>query len=80
MRRPPFSFFRFWWEFVIGDDWRIAAGVVGVLALGGIAVRAQTASAPTLSVLVAAGLSLVASLSIVLPGLRQARERHAQSS
>jgi hypothetical protein len=22
------SFFRFWYDFVIGDDWRIAAGVV----------------------------------------------------
>lgn len=26
------SFVRFWWDFVVGDDWRVAAGVV--LALG----------------------------------------------
>lgn len=26
------QFFAFWYEFVIGDDWRVAAGVV--LALG----------------------------------------------
>jgi hypothetical protein len=25
-------FGRFWWDFVIGDDWRIAAGVVLALA------------------------------------------------
>jgi hypothetical protein len=25
-------FGRFWWDFVIGDDWRIAAGVVVALA------------------------------------------------
>jgi hypothetical protein len=26
------SFGRFWWDFVVGDDWRIAAGLA--LALG----------------------------------------------
>ena len=26
------SFLRFWWEFVVGDDWRVAAGLA--LALG----------------------------------------------
>jgi hypothetical protein len=25
-------FGRFWWDFVVGDDWRIAAGVVLALA------------------------------------------------
>ena len=22
------SFARFWWDFIVGDDWRVAAGVV----------------------------------------------------
>jgi hypothetical protein len=26
------SFGRFWWDFIVGDDWRIAAGLV--LAVG----------------------------------------------
>jgi hypothetical protein len=26
-------FGRFWWDFVVGDDWRIAAGVVVALAV-----------------------------------------------
>jgi hypothetical protein len=34
------SFFRFLWDFVVGDDWRIAAGVV--IALGLTAVVADT--------------------------------------
>ena len=34
------SFLRFLWEFVIGDDWRIAAGVV--VALGVTAAVADT--------------------------------------
>jgi len=33
-------FGRFWWEFVVGDDWRIAVGVV--LALGATAALAAT--------------------------------------
>jgi hypothetical protein len=24
---------RFWWDFVVGDDWRVAAGVVVALAV-----------------------------------------------
>ncbi len=32
------AFFRFLWDFVIGDDWRIAAGVV--VALGATALVA----------------------------------------
>jgi len=30
--RPLGAFGRFWWDFVVGDDWRSAAGIV--LALG----------------------------------------------
>jgi hypothetical protein len=33
-------FARFWWDFVVGDDWRVAAGVV--LAFGLTAVLATT--------------------------------------
>ena len=27
------SFGAFWWDFVVGDDWRVAAGVLAVLGL-----------------------------------------------
>jgi hypothetical protein len=37
------GFGRFWWDFVVGDDWRIAAGVALVLCIGGL----LTASAAT---------------------------------
>jgi hypothetical protein len=26
-------FGRFWWDFVVGDDWRVAAGIAVALAL-----------------------------------------------
>ena len=32
------AFGRFWWDFVIGDDWRAAAGVA--VAIGGTAILA----------------------------------------
>ncbi|HEX6761774.1 MAG TPA: hypothetical protein VF094_03125 [Gaiellaceae bacterium] len=37
------AFGRFWWEFIVGDDWKIAAGVALVLCVGG----AFTATAAT---------------------------------
>ena len=27
------TFLRFWWDFVVGDDWLVAAGIVIALAL-----------------------------------------------
>jgi hypothetical protein len=27
------SFVRFWWDFIVGDDWRVAAGLAVALAL-----------------------------------------------
>jgi hypothetical protein len=27
------SFGAFWWDFVVGDDWRVAAGVLAALGL-----------------------------------------------
>ena len=38
------AFGRFWVDFIVGDDWRIAAGVVTVLALGALAVDADLLS------------------------------------
>ena len=42
------GFARFWWDFIVGDDWRIAAGVVAVLAAGALLVAGTTAR-PTAS-------------------------------
>jgi hypothetical protein len=27
------SFGRFWWNFIVGDDWRVAAGIAGALGV-----------------------------------------------
>jgi hypothetical protein len=67
------GFARFWWDFVVGDDWRIAAGVVVVLGLGAVLVSAARASDPLVAALTAAGIMLVAIGSIVAAALGAAR-------
>ncbi|MGH9055421.1 MAG: hypothetical protein ACRDYY_06085 [Acidimicrobiales bacterium] len=44
MRRRLVGFGLFWYDFVVGDDWRLALGVV--LALGITAAVATLTSAP----------------------------------
>jgi hypothetical protein len=38
------GFGRFWYDFIVGDDWTIAAAVVVALALTNLLVRAHVAS------------------------------------
>lgn len=38
MRRVK-VFARFWWEFIVGDDWRIAAGLAVALGLCALLVH-----------------------------------------
>jgi hypothetical protein len=59
------GFLRFWYDFVVGDDWRIAAGVVLVLAAGAALVATGAVSHRVLVPLVGAGIVGVVSASIV---------------
>jgi hypothetical protein len=59
------AFGRFWYDFVVGDDWRIAAGVVLVLAAGAVLVASGSVSDDVLAPLVGAGIVGVVSASIV---------------
>jgi hypothetical protein len=38
------AFLRFWYEFVVGDDWRVAAGIVAGIALTAILADAGVSS------------------------------------
>jgi hypothetical protein len=64
---------RFWWDFIVGDDWRIAAGVVLVLGVGAVLVSAADASAAVVTTITAVGIMLVAIGSIVAAALRAGR-------
>jgi hypothetical protein len=35
------SFARFWWDFIVGDDWRVAAGLAAAFALTWLLERAD---------------------------------------
>jgi hypothetical protein len=56
---------RFAYDFVIGDDWRIALGVVVVLATGALLVATGALGDDVLVPLVGAGIVGVATVSIV---------------
>lgn len=64
------GFLRFWWDFIVGDDWRIAAGVVVVLATGALLVARTTAPDGLVAALVALGIVVVAIGSIAASALR----------
>jgi hypothetical protein len=59
------AFARFWWDFIVGDDWRIAAGVVVVLGLGAALVASGKASHAVITAITGAGIMLVAIGSIL---------------
>jgi hypothetical protein len=52
------AFLRFLWDFVIGDDWRIAAGVVVALAITALIADSSIAAWWILPVGVAAVLGI----------------------
>ena len=72
------SFGRFWWDFIVGDEWRIAAGVVASLTVGAILVAGTDASDTLVSVLVAAAIIAVVVVSITGPA-REARSNRKTS-
>ena len=67
------GFARFWWDFVIGEDWRIAAGVVAVLGAGALLVANTDAPDGLVAALTALGIVLVAIGSIASPALKAGR-------
>jgi hypothetical protein len=73
------GFFRFWYLFVVGDDWRIAVGVAAVLAAGAVLVWADVLDETLLVLLVAAALVGVVLASVVAGGISAARAARSSS-
>jgi hypothetical protein len=67
------GFARFWWGFIVGDDWRIAAGVIVVLTAGALLVANTSAPDGLVAALVAVGIVVVAIGSIAASALRARR-------
>lgn len=67
------AFGRFWWDFIIGEDWKIAAGVLAVLAAGAVIVARTSLSDTTISIIVGCGILGVATAGIVAGALAAAK-------
>jgi hypothetical protein len=59
------AFGRFWYDFIVGEDWRIAAGVAATLAAGALLASADAVPGSVLVVLVAAAIVVVVVASVV---------------
>jgi hypothetical protein len=53
------GFFRFWYDFIIGDSWEIAAGVVAVLAIGAGLLRTDAVDRAFIPLVMALGVAFV---------------------
>ena len=61
------GFARFWYDFIVGDDWRVAAGVAAVLAIGALVIVAGV-TGDWLAPVVGIGLVLAFSIPILRTG------------
>ncbi len=54
------AFGLFWWDFVVGDDWRMAAGVIVLLGVSAVIAHQGVATwwLPPLAVIALLGYSL----------------------
>lgn len=59
------GFGRFWYDFVVGEDWRIAAGVAASLGAGALLLAADALPEALLVVLVAAAIVCVVVASVL---------------
>ena len=69
------GFGRFWYDFIVGDDWRIAAGVAAALGLGALVLRADLLSESLLAVLVGGAIVAVVMVSLAGAGYESANRR-----
>ena len=65
------GFGRFWWDFIVGDDWRIAAGVLATLTLGAVLTATQAASDAVIGVVVTAGVACAVAVALFAPAGRR---------
>jgi hypothetical protein len=63
------GFVRFWFDFVVGDDWRIAAGIAVVLAAGALLVHGSVIRTDAIAV----GLPVIVVALVAASILRDAR-------
>ncbi|HVW90464.1 MAG TPA: hypothetical protein VHC01_13460 [Gaiellaceae bacterium] len=60
------GFFRFWWDFIVGDDWKIAAAVATVLVVAGAIVSGTDPAGTWPAVVLGAALVLAFLVSLTV--------------
>jgi hypothetical protein len=60
------GFGQFWYDFVIGDDWKIAIAVASVLLLGAVLVLAGAGGAIFLAPLLAVGIAITFTIALLI--------------
>ena len=60
------GFGRFWWDFVVGDDWKIAAGVGLTLLVGGALAASAATGADWLAPVIGGIALLVFAVEMVI--------------
>ena len=60
------GFFRFWYDFLVGDCWELAAGVVAILATSVLLVQNEVVPRALLPFIVAGAVMLLLVLSTLL--------------
>ena len=67
------GFVRFWYDFIVGDAWDIAAGIVVVIIAGALLARADVLAEQQLTLVVGAGIVLIVASSLFFEAQRRAR-------
>jgi hypothetical protein len=67
------GFGRFWYDFLIGDDWKIAVAVVGVLLIGTGVVLGGSYDEAVLTVVLAIGTAAAFTVALLLDVRRSSR-------
>jgi hypothetical protein len=65
------GFVRFLYDFIVGDDWRIAAGVILALAVGAVLVTTEALPRSALMPLVAGAIMVVSVGSLLVGAARR---------
>jgi voltage-gated potassium channel Kch len=67
------GFGSFWYDFLIGDDWKIAAGVVLILAVGAGIVVSGYDNSGVLTALLALGIAAAFSITLLIDVRRSSK-------
>jgi hypothetical protein len=67
------GFAGFWYDFLIGDDWKIAAAVISVLAVGAGIVLSDSYDPHLLTALLALGVATTFTIALLID-VRSARK------